>query len=318
MSKLPLVIVNPASAGGATRSAWPRQASDLRTHFGAFNCAFTENAGDATRLAEAGARDGRKLIIACGGDGTVSEVANGILRSGREAILGILPSGTGGDFRRTLKIPSRTADAALTLRNGKTRKIDVGRATYYDSKGYEVTRYFLGVASFGMSAEVIARVKEDDKGLLQTATPRIIGGKLSYAIATAQATLAKPRTRVRVKLDGSTERHLTVAQFCIANARYFGGGMKIAPDALLDDGVFDVVVIDDIGALKILANGPQLYFGTHLSVGGVHLTHAAMVEARPANKDEKIPIEIDGELPGYLPAKFEILPRALHIRTVTV
>ncbi|HMF56298.1 MAG TPA: diacylglycerol kinase family protein [Pyrinomonadaceae bacterium] len=316
MSKLPLVIVNPASARGSTRGAWPKHASDLRTHFGAFNCAFTESETDAVRLAEDAAREGRKLIIACGGDGTISEVANGILRSGCEAILGILPSGTGGDFRRTLKIPTRAADAAQVLRNGKTRSIDVGRATYLDSKGDEASRFFLGVASFGMSAEVIARVKEDENSLLKIATPRIIGGKLSYAIATAKATFANPVTRVHVKLDDKTERRLSVVQFCIANARYFGGGMKIAPDALLDDGKFDVVVIDDIGALKILANGPQLYFGTHLSIKGVHHTHATSVNASPASKSERIQIEVDGELPGYLPAKFEILPRALRVKTV--
>ncbi|HEX9917563.1 MAG TPA: acylglycerol kinase family protein, partial [Pyrinomonadaceae bacterium] len=99
-SSLPLVIVNPASAGGATGRAWPRLASDLRAHFGAFNCTFTERAGDAAVIARREARAGRNLIIACGGDGTISEVANGILESGADAELGMLPSGTGGDFRR--------------------------------------------------------------------------------------------------------------------------------------------------------------------------------------------------------------------------
>src|ERR1700682_1042546 len=103
---LPLVIVNPTSAGGPTPALPPRTASDLRTHFGPFKCAFTVKRGDARALSESGAKEGRKLIIACGGDGTISEVANGILESGQDAEMGILPSGTGGDFRRTLKIPT--------------------------------------------------------------------------------------------------------------------------------------------------------------------------------------------------------------------
>src|SRR5215210_4425282 len=132
MTLLPLIIVNPASAGQSTRSSWPAMASDLATHFGAFNCLFTERPGDGGRLAASGAKEGRHLIIACGGDGTISEVANGILASGLDVELGILPSGTGGDFRRTLEIPSRTRDAAKILRTGRTVRIDVGRVSYID------------------------------------------------------------------------------------------------------------------------------------------------------------------------------------------
>jgi len=314
MSKLPLVIVNPASAGGATQSAWPRLASDLRTHFGPFACAFTQTSGDAIRLAEEGARAGRALIIACGGDGTVSEVANGILRSGGETALGILPSGTGGDFRRTLKISKRTPAAAAILRDGKTRVIDVGRAIFQNSEGEEVERYFLGVASFGMSAEIIARVKEDGKSFLPKRSANVLGGKASFALATVRATLAAPRRRVKVKLDASPQRHITVAQICVANARYFGGGMNIAPDALLDDGKFDVIVIGDLGAARILATGYKLYLGTHTSLEQVHCIRTSRLTVSPANKDENIAIEIDGELLGHLPAEFQILPRALKVR----
>ncbi len=157
---LPLVIINPESAGGATRDAWPSIASDLSTHFGAFSCAFTAKAGQAMEFAAEAARKGTKLIIACGGDGTISEVANGILASGKDAELGIVPSGTGGDFRKTIGIPARARDAARILREGITRQIDVGRVTFTKGDGEHDTRYFLGVASFGMSAEVIGRVKE--------------------------------------------------------------------------------------------------------------------------------------------------------------
>ncbi len=317
MSLLPLVIVNPASAGGATARAWPATASELRTHFGPFKCAFTERPGDGRRLAAQGAREGRPLIIACGGDGTVNEVANGILETGGESELGLLPSGTGGDFRRTLGIPLRAAEAARRLRKGHTRLMDVGRVTYLNHAGESETRYFLGVASFGMSPEVIEHVKESGPRWL----PKIraggagrFGGRVSFALATLRTTLSRPRTTVAVQLDGERERRLTVANLCVANARYFGGGMKVAPRAILDDGRFDVITIGDLGALKILANAPQLYMGTHLSMEQVHHESAARVQARPARKGEEVPIEVDGELLGRLPAAFEILPRALRVR----
>src|SRR5688572_21929663 len=109
---IPLVIINPESAGGATHHAWPKIASELATHLGTFTPKFTERPGQGIELAADAARKGTKLIIACGGDGTISEVANGIMAAGGDAELGILPSGTGGDFRRTIGIPARPAAAA--------------------------------------------------------------------------------------------------------------------------------------------------------------------------------------------------------------
>src|SRR6185503_13278610 len=189
--------------------------------FGAFRPLFTRKRGDAATLASEAARKGAKFIIACGGDGTVSEVANGILSSGKDVELGILPSGTGGDFRRTLEIPSQSRAAARVLSTGRTVKIDVGRVSFIDHHAHEAMRYFVGVASCGMS------------------------------------------TRLVVQLDDAHERHLFVLNLCVANARYFGGGMKIAPDAKLTDGKFDVVGIGDLSALKILMSAPRIYLGSH-------------------------------------------------------
>jgi diacylglycerol kinase (ATP) len=316
---LPLIIVNPESANGATRAAWPRIASDLRSHFGPFAIAFTDGPGQATVLAAASARKGVKFIVACGGDGTISEVANGILQSGANAELGILPSGTGGDFRRTLEIPARTSDAAHILRTGQTRSIDVGRVTFINSAGAEDNRYFLGVASFGMSVEVIDRVKNKGSDWLPGEWLRgsgsgWISGRVSFGVSMLQTAMSSPTAEVVVQLDADHERHLKVANFCIANARYFGGGMKIAPHAKLDDGYFDVVAIDDLGAVKIVTNAPRLYSGTHLSLPEVSHALARTISARPAKSGEVIMIEVDGELPGRLPATFQILPAALKVR----
>ena len=311
---LPVVIINPQSAGGATRDAWPKIASDLGQHFGAFKPEFTSAPGEGAQLAADAARRGAKLIIACGGDGTISEVANGILSSGANAELGILPSGTGGDFRRTLRIPTRTSEAARILRTGKTRLLDVGSVAFTNRTGDHDTRYFIGVASFGMSADVIGSVKEAGESGQVARVSKWLSGRLSFATAMAETALKSQPTRVAVQLDEDVERHMTVANLCVANARYFGGGMKIAPDAKLDDGKFDVVSVGDIGAARILANAPRLYIGAHLSIPEVGHALAAKVVARPLNDAEQIEIEVDGELPGYLPATFQILTKALRVR----
>jgi diacylglycerol kinase (ATP) len=311
---LPLVIINPTSAGGATRDVWPSIASDLSTHFGAFSCVFTEKAGEGTELAAEAARKGTKLIIACGGDGTISEVANGILASGKDAELGIVPSGTGGDFRKTIEIPARSRDAARILREGTAQRIDVGRVTFTKRDGQDDTRYFLGVASFGMSADVIERVKEGGPQWLPAKSPKWLSGRLSFGVSMLQTAVQSSATRVVVQLDDTHERHLTVANLCIANARFFGGGMKIAPEAKLNDGQFDVITIGDLGPLKILTHAPRLYLGAHLGMQQVSHALAKKVVARPANKDAQVTIEVDGELPGRLPATFQILPRALSVR----
>jgi diacylglycerol kinase family enzyme len=121
-------------------------------------------------------------------------------------------------------------------------------------------------------------------------------------------------TRVVVQLDDDPARHLTVANLSIANARYFGGGMKIAPDAKLTDGKFDVISIGDLGAARILTNAPRLYLGAHLSMAEVGHALATKIIARPVDQGQRIEIEVDGEIPGQLPATFQILPKALRVR----
>ncbi len=311
-SDLPLVIVNPRSAGGSTESRWTNIAADLATHFGPYKVEFTRAAGDGIRLAEEGAKQGRKFIIACGGDGTVNEVANGILRSGEDVELGVLPSGTGGDFRRTLGIPSMASEAARGLKNGETRTIDAGKVTFLDHENKEASRYFVGVSSFGLSVSIIERVKN------QTALDWIpldtLRGRAGFALSTLQEVLDLSYTTVRVRIDDNEEYLLNTINFCVANARYFGGGMKIAPDAQLNDGFFDVVNIGDIKTAKILLNAYKLYGGSHLSLDEVKHTHAKRVEIKPAREGQEIFFETDGELPGKLPAVYEIVPQALKVR----
>ena len=312
---LPLVIVNPASADGATRDSWPKIASDLRTHFGPFTVAFTEGIGHGRQLAAEAAKGGTKLIIACGGDGTISEVANGILEANQETELGVLPGGTGSDFRRTLRMPTNPAAAARALRDGHTRVIDAARVTFVNDRDERETRFFVNVASFGMSTEVLSRTSSgESKKWIPGFAPRKLGSKLSYAAATLQTTLAASPIEVHVQLDEQAERRLRIAEFCVANARYYGGAMKIAPNAKLDDGLLDVVSIGDASSFRILSNAPRLYFGAHLRMDEVTHALAKQIVARPLKKEEVVRLELDGEIVGRLPATFQVMPLALRVR----
>ncbi len=309
---LPLVVVNPKSASGATRNNWSGIASDLRTHFGAFQVAFTKGPGDGVELAKRSALEGRKLIIACGGDGTINEIANGIIASETNCELGIFPSGTGGDFRRTLEIPSEPREAARALKEGRTEAIDVGRATYKNFDGEEENRHFLNVTSFGLAAAIIDRVKGSSS--LNWLPLDTVRGRATFALSTLQEVVGIGTTRVRVKIDDGDERLISTVNFCIANARYFGGGMMIAPDAKVNDGFLDVINIGDINTAKIILNAYTLYRGTHLDLPEVADTLAKRIEARPMNDHDQVHIEVDGELPGMLPAVYEVVPKALKVR----
>jgi diacylglycerol kinase (ATP) len=304
-TQLPLIIVNPASAAGSTGRKWPALAVDIRKHFGPFNCILTTKPGDAERIAAEESRMGRKFILACGGDGTISEVANGILSTGEEVELGLLPRGTGGDFRKTLGLPGRIEDAALALNGGETRRIDVGEVTYINNQGSSETRYFINVASFGMGGEVVKRAESSSK---------TFGGAITFALATVTTTFSYSSPEVWLKAGEEEERRFRIVNVSVANGRYFGGGMKIAPEAKLDDRLFDVIVVKSTSKFEIIANVHRLYKGTHLTLPQITSLRSDRIEARPVDPDKEIRIEVDGEPLGRLPASFRISPKLLMVR----
>ncbi|NNE99792.1 MAG: diacylglycerol kinase family lipid kinase [Pyrinomonadaceae bacterium] len=312
--KLPLVIVNPKSAGGATKGNWSGIASDLRAHFGAFQVAFTKSGGDGITLAKEAAENGRGFIVACGGDGTINEVANGIMQAGDTEIeMGIFPSGTGGDFRKTLGIPVEARKAAKALREGETKRIDLGKVTYMNSKQIYESRYFLNVSSFGLSAEINQRVSSNSffKWLPFGKT---LKGKAKFAYSTVQEVLEFDATLVNVIVDDGETKTLQTLNFCVCNGRFFGGGMKIAPNAKIDDERLNLINIGDIKTARILRKGYKLYTGSHLDLPEVKDALIKKVQVSPADENESTRIEADGEILGTLPATFEIVPKALKMR----
>ena len=304
-----VLVVNPKSQHGTMGRRWPHVARVLRDEIGSFEAVHTQGPGDATRIAREALEAGADRVVAIGGDGTVNEVVNGFFDGDRPrapgAVLGIVPFGTGGDFRRTAGVPLKLHQAAALLASGRTRQVDVGLLELTRRDGGTHTQVFANIASFGISGMVDRLVNDSSKRL---------GGRVSFLLSTLRATMRYSNQRVRISFDDDAADALdmTINTVAVANGRYFGGGMFMAPEAELDDGYFDVVAIGDVTRGEALRWGPRIYRGTHLTLDKVSHRRARVVRAEPAD-GEVVELDVDGETPGILPATFRILPRALSL-----
>ena len=303
MSLRTLVVVNPVSAGGATRRRFERLLPRVQDALGPCDVAWTQGPRDAERIAREGVRAGVERVVVAGGDGTTSEVVSGLLAAGLGgyAELALLPLGTGGDLRRTLDVP-REPDAALAaIAAGRSTALDAGRVAYVDRAGREAVAYFANIASFGISGLTTELVNR---------APKALGGRLSFLIGTLRAIASYRAAPVALRVDGELAHEGPLVLAAAANGRYFGGGMHVAPRARPDDGLLDVVVVPGFGKLRLAAELPRIYRGSHLDVPGVVWRRGASVEATPLGEPPWL--EIDGEPLGRLPARVEILPKALR------
>jgi YegS/Rv2252/BmrU family lipid kinase len=302
-----VVVVNPNSQGGKLGKRWSDVAEILQRKF-PFDEVLTTGVGDATRLTRAALEHGAERIVAIGGDGTVNEVVNGFYDDGvaiaPEATFALVPFGTGGDFRRTLGLSNDTADAAALIASGARRKIDLGKLTFTATSGETRVRMFANITSFGVSGVVDRLVNESKKRL---------GGKLAFMAASVRATFQYSNKRVALTFDGRDRVDTTIYNVAVANGRFFGGGMKVAPDAELDDGTFDVVALGDMGMGDVIKMSRRIYTGDHVKMDKVTVRRAKVVEAEPIDPGSIVELDVDGEAPGRLPAKFEIIPQALWV-----
>jgi len=302
-----VVVVNPKSQGGRLGKRWKDIADTIGRAF-PFDEAITAGPGDATRLAREALRGGAERVVAIGGDGTINEVVNGFFDDqgkpiAPEASFAVIPFGTGGDFRRTLGLPTELADAAAVIAANHRRKIDVGRIEFAATGGGRAARMFANIASFGVSGVVDRLVNESGKRL----------GRLAFAAASLRATWSYTNQRVQLVFDGTDRVEATINTVAMANGRYFGGGMMVAPHAEVDDGQLDVIAMGDFGFGDLLASGRRLYKGTHLTMEKVTSRRARVVEAEPIEPGGVVELDIDGENPGRLPARFEVVPSALWV-----
>ena len=301
----PVVIVNPRSGGGLSQRRWAALLGPLTDGLGSVDVRFTEAKTDGRRIAHEEATAGRGLIVAMGGDGTISEVADGILDAGGKSELGIIPRGTGGDFRRSLDLDDDIGRAARRIRETPARLIDAGRVSFVADNGSQAERHFVNVVSFGFSSDVARQANTSSKRL---------GGRVAFLSATLRSLVSYENVDVVLSVDDQPERRMSVLLAAIGNGRFFGGGMRICPEALLDDGLFDLVTVGNLGRVGVMANIHRIYSGMHLTMKEVQGTRGRRMKVAPADREAKIPLEVDGETPGHLPASFELLPGALRVR----
>ena len=300
------VVLNPVAGGGRMAARWPALAAALEREVGAFELASTTGPGDAAMLAQAMVGRGVDLVIAAGGDGTIGAVVDGLLNAGGEAQLGILPVGTGGDFARSIDIDT-TGDAAVrALGSGRTRRIDAGRIEFVADDGRPSGRHFVNIASLGLSGptdRAVNAVKQRGRA----------AGQAVFLFHTVRELWRYVPQWVRVVLDdGAKVIEARIAVVAVANGRYFGGGMMIAPDAALGDGWFDVVIFRAASKLRLIADLRLLYGGAHRTHPLVSIDRARRVVVEPLG--DPALLDIDGESPGRIPATFEMLPGALTVR----
>jgi diacylglycerol kinase (ATP) len=292
-------LVNPASDNGATGKRWPELAHRASMLGLSGETLFSERPGQLIELARSAVDGGARVVVAVGGDGTLNEVVNGI--AGRDIELATIPLGTGMDFVRTYGIPTRFDDAVRVALEGTPRTIDAGRVRYRTWGGDEAVRWFANVGSVGMSGAVAQRANGMSK---------VLGGKLTFFYALTRVFLEWENTDVTVTLDDGEHRG-RMHDVVVANGVWHGGGMKLAPDALPDDGLFDVVLIGDVGKVDFLTTAPKIYKGRHVTHPKVDVLRSKRVEVDAA---ERLPIEVEGEQVGTTPAVFEVVPGALRLR----
>ncbi len=297
-----IAIVNPKSAGGKTAQSWERVRKYLPIDAEIWH---TKAPGHATELAVAALKTGAQTIIAAGGDGTINEVVNGFFEEDRlismEAVLGIIPQGTGSDLRRSLELPSDPKEAAFIVGNGTPRMLDLMRVRYVTHEGQPGVRYAINMTSFGMGGEVAARMNRSLKTL---------GGKASFMIAAGVTRLEySPRT-VLVTLDETLKIETRITNVAVGNGQYHGAGMRVCPNARMDDGLLDVTVIGDLGLFEMSSRISMFYDGTILEHPKVQSHRAQHVHAE---SQETTLIEIDGEPVGKLPIEIQILPKTMRV-----
>jgi len=298
-------IVNPNAAMGSTGREWPHIKSLARSRLGHFQSFITGKPGDATKLTHKTLLEGADIVVCVGGDGTLNEVVNGFMgKDGpvrTKAILAFIPRGTGCDFIKTVPIPVDIHRLLKLIANPHIRPIDLGRLQYVDHEGNTSCKYFHNVISFGLGGEVDERVNR---------TTKVFGGFISFIWTTVISILIYNKKQIHLKADNSFENNVIIWNIAIANGRYHGGGMHVAPAARIDDGLFHVTVIGNLTLPEVFINLPKLYNGKIYQIKKVNTFTCKRVEAY---SDQQVLLDVDGEQPGYLPVTIDILPNALSI-----
>ncbi len=303
------VILNPTAGSGAAARKRSAILAALTVGGAAPEVAETQGPGDAGRLVRQARKDGVECAVLVGGDGTLNDAVQGFLESDGSVSsgpdLGLIPSGTGGDFRRTVGLGDSVEEAAERILRSAPRPLDLGTLSVTNHEGELVRRAFLNITSFGIGGLTDRIVNS---------SPKWMGGKAAFFLGTLRAMAVYKNRPVRVRVDGEVVLEAPIFNVAIANGRYFGGGMMIAPDADPSDGLLDVVALADMSKLESALLSQHIYQGKHLGREGVSVARGKRVEAEPLAKGTEVLVDMDGETPGRLPLRAELAPGALRLR----
>lgn len=284
-----LAIVNPVA--GKTCKRWPTIKRVFKEMEYDIEVQFTEERGHATSIAAEA--NGIDVIASVGGDGTLNEIINGVM--GKDVTVSVIPVGTGNDFVKSAELYTDYVAAARSISVTNVRHIDVGLVTFGDKK-----RYFIGVAGMGFDGLVSKTTSKINK-------PQM--GTVSYLMMILKHLSEYTSMKVSLTVDDiCVDQEVMFVD--VANGKYVGAGMTIAPHAEVDDGLFDVIVIGNFGKIESLIRLPTLYRGTHLNNPKVGFFRGRHVELR---SDEPLSIHVEGEYIGQTPAAFDIFNKALKI-----
>jgi diacylglycerol kinase (ATP) len=306
-SKKIVFIVNPKSGNGLTGRKWPLIHAMARDRLGSFTSYLTTQPGDAIRITKKNLMEGAEVIVCVGGDGTLNEVINGFMSAERtilqDAVLGFVPHGTGCDFIRTAPIPAKVEQSLDAIKEGYISKIDLGRLQYRDHQDCSRTRYFHNITSFGLGGEVDDRVNSGSK---------VFGPFISFIWSAVVSLFLYGKKSIRLKVDNLFDDEVTTWNIAVANGQYHGGGMRIAPDAAIDDGLFHITVVGDLSLAEVLWHFPKLYNGRIKDIKNVSFLTGKKVEA---SSEQQVLLDVDGEQLGRLPVVIDIVPAALRMIT---
>ena len=301
-----ICIVNPVAGNGKSEQRWGAIDKVLRREGFQYDVEITRHSGHASQIARAALQKGYDRIVAVGGDGTLNEVVNGLFTDEGEVInssagLLLIPVGTGSDFARMFDIDSSLGCVLKLMSLKEAKKCDVIRASFYGHNGQKALRYYINIADVGIGSETCARVNRGSKRL---------GGFWSFLLAALYTIITYHNRQLTVVID---DKEIYQGPSCLVaagNGRFFGGGMKIAPEARVDDGVLDVVIVKDFTKLELFANMAKVYRGAHLQHPKVELGRGTRVNIKTA---EKAYLELDGEPVGYGNTELQVLPAAIKI-----
>ena len=324
------IIANPQAGAGSVKKEWEVIERLIKATLSEYDVAFTHGPGHATLLAREALRAGWEQVVCVGGDGTLNEVVNGFFEppdaSARyalqegwvvrkredlspiqpQAVLGLVPIGTGGDFRRSLGLMGGWRQAIERLGGKDSRAIDLGQLGFINHQGQLDMRLFINIASAGLAGRVDHLANTSWKGL---------GGKASFAAAAVRGLLTWNNLDAVIRLDDLEEQEQRLMNCVVANGQYFGGGMRVAPGAALDDGLFQLVVMGDLGRLSSIPKMGKLYTGDHLKERGIWHRDARTVAVKLKEGVSQIGLlDVDGEQPGRLPATWHMQPGALRVK----